>query len=427
MADIRSTLIPPGRISTRTAPELRVHAPGSAAVELSIVRDGATVRSRSWPLAGAGTLRPDLTSITGDVEFRLRFADAEGRTIGERIHPCEIVETGQLSTGLIDGCWISLYHWSEDEARWFNADLKRLDAAAWREQILAMHRIGINGIVIQNVFDSDAYAYQHSQTADAYAGRAFYPSTLYPGRVELACPDPIEAVLAAADEAGMHVFLGVGLFAWFDYSPESLEWHKRVTAELAERYGHHPSLYSWYVSEEMFGSLYADYPPVPDEKWLDVVDFFADYTAYVRRITPTMPVSLAPNNIRFHEFGEQWRPILENVDILIPFAFARDLDHLNIDQIAAICRESGTRFWVDMEMFAWPLDNGLVPKSCPELLREIAIYSDVEQIYGYQFTGIMNDPASRFDLGGDAAQSLYAAYARHYGRARPPRPHPRQG
>ena len=26
----------------------------------------------------------------------------------------------------------------------------------------------------------------------------------------------------------MHVLLGVGLFAWFDFSEQSLEWHRRV-------------------------------------------------------------------------------------------------------------------------------------------------------------------------------------------------------
>ncbi len=415
MDSIRSTVIPPGRVSTRTDVEMRVWAPGASRVELCV--DGHASHAESWPLDGTeAVLRPQLGGLVGAHDLRLRFLDGAGALLGERTHRCEIIESGHRSTGLIDGCWISLYHWSEDEARWFNADLKTLAAADWREQVLAMQRVGINGIVIQNVFESEAYAYQHAQTAEDYPGRAFYPSALFPGRVELGCEDPIEAVLSAADEAGMHVFLGVGLYAWFDFSSESLEWHKRVTRELFERYGHHRSLYSWYVSEEMFGSLYADYPPVPDEKWHDIVDFFVDYTAFVRQLTPTMPVSLAPNNIRFHEFADEWALILRNIDILIPFAFARDLDHLNIAEVAAICREAGTRFWVDMEMFAWPLDDGLVPKTCPDLVEEIAIYRDVEQIYGYQFTGIMNVPSSPFDLGGERAKQLYVDYAGHYQR-----------
>ena len=210
----------------------------------------------------------------------------------------------------------------------------------------------------------------------------------------------------------------MGLYAWFDYSPESLAWHKRVTAELWERYGHHPSLYSWYISEEMFGSLYYDYDPVPNERWRDIVDFFAGYQQFVAELTPTKPVSMAPNNIRFHEFADHWLPILEGIDILIPFAFARDLDHLNIAEIADICAQAGTRLWVDMEMFQMPLDKGLIPKSGAELEREIAIYDDVEQIFGYQFTGLMNAPDSPHDLGGEAARQLYRDYERYYQQRR---------
>ncbi|MCR6722176.1 MAG: DUF4434 domain-containing protein [Chitinophagaceae bacterium] len=62
-------------------------------------------------------------------------------------------------------------------------------------------------------------------------------------------------MLSAADEYGMHVWMGVGLFAWFDFSPASLEWHKIVAQELWDKYGHHPSFYGFYVSEEMGGSL----------------------------------------------------------------------------------------------------------------------------------------------------------------------------
>lgn len=418
MSRLQVTPIPARRCSVKTQPELRVHAPDATAAELTITGHGDP-RHQSFALEpGTTVLRPDLAGLAGDLRFHLRVTGAGGQVLGEHAFPYRVVDTGVRSTRLIDGCWISLYHWSEDEARWFNPALRHLTADDWRAQIQAMKRVGIDCIVIQNVFDSPAYVHQHGQTADRYDGTAFYPSSLYPGRIALGCPDPVEAVLAAADEADCHVFLGVGLYAWFDYSPESLEWHKRVTAELWEHYGHHRSLYSWYISEEMFGSLYYDYDPVPNERWRDIVDFFAGYRWFVGELTPTKPVSMAPNNIRFHEFADHWLPILEGIDILIPFAFARDLEHLNITEIAGICAQAGTRFWVDMEMFQMPLDNGLIPKSGAELEREIAIYDDVEQIFGYQFTGLMNAPDSPHDLGGEAARQLYRDYERYYQRRR---------
>ena len=60
------------------------------------------------------------------------------------------------------------------------------------------------------------------------------------------------------DRLGMHVLPGVGTYAFFDFTPASLEWHKQVAAELWERYGHHPSFYGWYISDEKDGGLGTD-------------------------------------------------------------------------------------------------------------------------------------------------------------------------
>lgn len=410
------TMIPAYRISSKARPEVRVYSGTGSELEITISKEGMVPRSFKYALNGHSEERlyPDFSGITGCLCIGFRFTDGKGHTYYERNITYKIIDSGCRSTTLIDGCWVSLYHWSEDEARWFNKDLKKLEAEDWKEQIYAMNRIGIKGVVIQNVFDSDKYAEQHNMTASGYVGKAFYPSRLFSGRAKLAVEDPVEAILAAADEVNMHVLLGVGLYAWFDFSEESLKWHKAVTKELYELYGHHPSLYCWYVSEEMFGSLYYDYPAVPDYKYREVVSFFKEYKAFVRELTPTMPVALAPNNIRFHEFEKEWVEILVNIDILIPFAFARDLEHLNIKEIARICSSCDTHFWADMEMFAWPLDNGLVPKTCDELINEIRIYDDLEQIFGYQYTGIMNSPDNRFNLGGSNAKQLYKDYVAYY-------------
>ncbi len=165
----------------------------------------------------------------------------------------------------------------------------------------------------------------------------------------------------------------------------------------------------------MFGSLYYDYPPY-GEKYKEIVTFFQDYKAFVQSLTPTKPVALAPNNIRFHEYEKEWKEILVNIDILIPFAFARDPKNMNINEIAEICKACNTHFWVDMEMFAWPLDNGLVAKNLDDLIKEIRTYDKVEQIFGYQFTGIMDHTDDKFNLGGEPAKRLYNEYLKYYER-----------
>ena len=415
------TIIPPHRSSCRTAVEVRLSSREAGQARLSVVNGDNLLYTTIVDIdpSRAQTVVTRRFDEPGDLEIVVEFIDANGLVSTTYRQPYEVVDTPCRSTRQIDGCWVSLVHWSEDESRHFNTDLKKLGDEDWKDQIRAMNEVGIKSVLIQNVFDCNEYAGRHSLTVDNYPGLALYPSKLYPARYPLTSSDPLEAILQAADECEMSVFVGVGMFAWFDFCAESLEWHKRVTAELFEMYGHHPSLYSWYISEEMYGSLYDECDHIPSERYLEIVTFFREYKAFVNKLTPTKPVALAPNNIRFQEFEKEWGEILPHLDILIPFAFARDLENLNIRQIQAICDRAGSHFWVDMEMFAWPLDNGLVPKSFDELMAEIRIYDDVEQIFGYQFTGIMNSPESTFNLGGEDAKRLFVEYRKHYGRKRP--------
>ncbi len=407
------TPVPARRISTNSRLELRVATDAAAAVRVeAVTADGRRIHCGQFPLEGGLKLNkvyPALVGITGKMQLYISFLDAQEGVLETCVQPYEVVKSAVASTCLLDGCWVSIYHWSDDEARHFNPGLRCMTDEGWKQQVYSMHKIGITSILIQNVFDSPHYVNQHSMTADTYDGKAFYDSRLYPDRMPLSCEDPIEAILSAADECGMAVFPGVGMYAWFDFSPESLEWHKRVTVELNERYGHHPSFYGWYVSEEIMGALYYGYDPVPDENYRDIQDFFRAYKAFVHELTPTKPVALAPNNIHMHWYREQWRGILQNVDILIPFAFARSEN--NISEIAGMCAETGTHFWVDMEIFAFPFDEGLRPKSCPALIREIHCYDVLEQVYGYQYTGLLNEPGHRMGLGNEDTEELYTAYA----------------
>ena len=120
--------------------------------------------------------------------------------------------------------------------------------AQWHEMVRSMHNIGMDVIVIQEVFRNQEYVGQHKMNVDNYPGKAFYPSELYPDRVPIMAHDPLEAILSEADKLGMSVMMGVGMFAWFDFSAESLEWHKQVAKELWNKYGSHPSFYSFYIT-----------------------------------------------------------------------------------------------------------------------------------------------------------------------------------
>jgi hypothetical protein len=409
------SVIPAVRVSSKVKPEIRLYSETADGVRIGVYKGENLLKKYIFALE-KGIVRSvfiDLSYASGDITLVFDYLKGE-KVVHTENYAYQVVDTSLPSTTLMDGCWVSIYHWSEDEGRYFNKALKTMNDEDFKDHIRAMAPVGIKGVIIQNVFDSTAYAGSHDMKNTGYDGKAFYPSKLYPGRVEITAKDPVEAILSAADECGMHVLVGVGLYAWFDFSPESLKWHKEVATELYEMYGHHKSFYGWYISEEIFGALYAEWDRVPYEKYTDIADFFREFKTFVKNLTPTKPVALAPNNINFQYYEREWQTILPNIDILIPFAFARDLEHLNVIDIKRICEECGTHMWVDMEVFQNPFPNGLIPKGIDELIKEIRIYDDVEQIYGYQFTGMLNPPESPFDLGGEPAKNLYKGYKKYY-------------
>ena len=160
----------------------------------------------------------------------------------------EVLASDIRSTRTIDGAWLGIAHWSDEEGRYWNSTIRKLTDADWREQIRGMHGLGMDTVVIQESFRNQEYYGRNNIPQSGYKGLAYYPSALFPGRAQVADHDAIEAILSEADQLRMNVFLGVGMYAWFDFSEDSLAWHKKVAEELWHRYGHHPS--NTYGSKE---------------------------------------------------------------------------------------------------------------------------------------------------------------------------------
>lgn len=416
------TPVPGRRISENGKVEFRIAAKDCDKVNVYAIVDEKEI------FAGSTTLLPDCEvvkfcpetkGIVGKFTWKIDFIKND--TIEETmLQDFEIVKSDVHSTRLLDGLWVSIRHWSPDESRSFNFGLRQMTDEDWKKHVYEMHKIGVTSVLIQNVLESPYYVNQHKMTADTYDGAAFYDTDIAPRYPKMREKDPIEAILSAADECDMTVFPGVGHFAWFDYSPESLIWHKRVAKDLFEKYGHHKSFYGFYISEESFGDLYYSYPPVPDEDYKNIQNFFKEFTPFVRSLAPTKPVALAPGNKDMHKYEEEWDGILENLDILIPFGFARETSEYNMPQIAKMCQKHGTHFWCDLEVFKFPFtDKGLTPKDMDELAKEIRMYDDLEQIYGYQYTGIINEPGkNHLNLGGKDTEELFSAYYEYQKKVR---------
>ncbi len=318
------------------------------------------------------------------------------------------------STKQIDGAWINFYHWSDEEGKHWNADIKKMTNDQWRELINAQHQLEMNVVVMQELFRNQVYVDAQTIEKDGYKGRAFYPSKLFPERMPIAANDPVEAVLSEADKNGMDVFVAVGLYAWFDFTKGSLEWHKKVAKELWDKYGHHPSFYGWYISEEMDGGL-------GDEKHREqIVDFFKGFSKYVKTLAPEKPVMLATNSHNVRSAQATYARLLPYLDILCPFGFHRmPKDDYTGEEVAAVlqklCDNASSHLWMDMEVFdfekgaAGTLD-ALVPRPIKGLLSDLHRFPNFEKILCYQYPGLMNSPEMSIKPGGENTVKLFLAY-----------------
>lgn len=343
----------------------------------------------------------------------------EGHTY-KKTKDIEVIESDIRSIQQISGAWAGIYHWSEIEGKHWNQDIKKMTDAQWRELIRSMNKLEMNMVVIQEVFRNEEYVGKHTTNVDNYAGKAFYPSKLYPGRMELTAEDPIEAILTEADKQGMNVLMGVGMFAWFDFTPESLEWHKRVAKELWDLYGHHESFYAFYVSEESGGGLdnWEQRPEMRKKRKDDIVNFFKEFKAYCNGFAPDKPIMLATNSFEVPNGMDTYPALMKHLDILCPFGFARmpegDLTGKEAaDMLQKVCDEAKAHFWFDLEVFLFNPDNSLYPRPVEEIIRDLNLFDNFEKILCYQFPGVFNDPKMSIRVGEPRTIDLFNGYMKY--------------
>ncbi len=351
-----------------------------------------------WPTSGsAGRHRVLLVARSESEALRIQ-------------RPLQIVASAVPSTRRIGGAWISFNLPEMFEGLLYDSDLAKMTDLQWRELVRAMHEVGMDVVVVLEAVHNHQHVGQHRIEQDGYSGKAFYPSKLHPRRMPMAAEDPIEAVLSEADRHGMYVFVGCGNYAWFDYSPASLKWHKALADELWERYGHHDSFYGWYLTEEGPGDLGKT---AQRKQW--IVDFFRQFQAHVRAKAPAKPVMVAFNTYRIPEALDTYPKLLPYVDILAPFCFDRmESDKLTGKEaeklLRGLCKQAGTHLWIDMELFTFGARSELHPPSIRKVDRILQTYPDFEKVICFQYPGLMNAPWASIKPGGQPTVKLFRDY-----------------
>lgn len=428
--NVSLTLIPPGKITNKVDLDIRGgiinKSDQQRTFEVSIYwgrEKRNTLLYESSVTVSAG--KSETVKIVVPTKQRLGkhkviLKVTDGNRTYRKTKDIEVVESDIRSIQQISGAWAGIYHWSEIEGKHWNKDIKKMTDEQWKELVRSMHKVEMDMIVIQEVFRNEQYVGKHNTTVDSYAGKAFYPSELYPGRMDITAEDPIEAILSEADRLGMNVLVGVGIFAWFDFTPESLEWHKRVAKELWDMYGHHESFYAFYVSEESGGGLdnWEQQPDMRKKRKADIVNFFKEFKSYCNSFAPGKPIMLATNSFEVPNGMDTYPALLEYLDILCPFGFARmpagDLTGKEAaDMLQEACNKAKSHLWFDLEAFLFNPDNSLYPRPIEEIIHDLNLFSNFEKILCYQFPGVFNDPDMSIRVGEERTIDLFNGYMKY--------------
>jgi len=94
------------------------------------------------------------------------------------------------------GSWISVL-WSDRRHHYWNDTCAKFSRQQWEESVKEVAGLGMQYLVL---------------LATVIDRRAFFDTPLVPKAKELACGDPIEALLSAADQCGVRLFISTGFY-----------------------------------------------------------------------------------------------------------------------------------------------------------------------------------------------------------------------
>ncbi|MCL2304290.1 MAG: DUF4434 domain-containing protein [Planctomycetaceae bacterium] len=316
-------------------------------------------------------------------------------------------ENGRFFIKPIVGSWFQFEHHNQLGSKHWNHFLPKFTTEQWRQLVFDMHEIGMEYLALLSV---------------AYDGKTYYPSKLWP-RHDFACEDPLETVLAAADECGAKFFVSNDYWSDWKRVGEGMTledvWSLREKGmtEIAEKYAHHKSFYGWY------------YPHETEVKKQVFDDIAIEYTnrcsKIVRSLTPNALTMIAPYGTRYVKYDERFIRQLEQLDVSI-IAYQDEVGVYKtsvgeagryFEDLYKMHTKAGrARLWADIEVFDFEKEtyrSPAIPAQFERVLKQIIdVTPYVEQILMFQYQGMMNKPGT-IALAGlqEGTEKLYSNYA----------------
>jgi len=306
----------------------------------------------------------------------------------------------------IRGSWISV-QWSDRRHYYWNATTAKYTREQWEAAVREVAEIGMEYLVL---------------LATVEGGKAFFDTPLAPKDKALACGDPIEAMLSAADKCGVKFFVSTGfLDGWLDYKtltdPKIANRRFEAMAQVMAKFGHHRSFWGWYLPDE--GGLSPSY--FTDE----YIRHVKLYSREARRLRPDAKILIAPWGTHTAVCDDKFVGQLERIDADIiayqdevgcrratPETSAAAYERLR----RAHDRVPQRALWADVEVFDWegPANlptSPLVPAPFTRVKRQLAAVSPfVDVVTIYQYQGLMSRPGGNAPVDHPDATKLYRDY-----------------
>lgn len=247
--------------------------------------------------------------------------------------------------------------------------------------------------------------------AVANEGRAYYPSELMPHHYPEGAKSPVEAILDAAAEQGMRVFMSTG---WAEDQDDNLriprikQRQMDMMSELAALFGDHKAFYGWYLPvEDCLGPVLTDY----------AVEAVNALTERARELTPHAKILISPygifnSNFDHPEYARQIERL--KVDIIayqdevgcvrerFPLPRLRE----NWQRLAEIHARIPIEMWANCENFTWERGtndrtSALIPAAPARFVAQLEAASNagVDRIVSFMMCGIFEAEGSLYPLG----------------------------
>lgn len=303
----------------------------------------------------------------------------------------------------IEGTWLDFQHQNAFDGIYWNEQTREFTCAQWEGKAGEISDVGMDTIVLMSTALDD---------------KAFYPSQFIKDRWNLACEDPVEAILHAADRNRQHVFVSAGFYGHqteeTSQAPDYLEWHFRHSEDLWSRYSAHPSFFGWYIPNEAeIDGHFSD----------GFLAFTPRLTAHLRSLAPGKRILIAPYGTNKVEetdrFVEQIQALGVDCIAYQDEVGVRKTQVAQLEEIYARLRRlhnrAGIPLWADVEIFEFEgrvYRSPLIPAPLERIQRQLAAIGPyVEKILCYQYHGLMNPPDSSQHCGHQDSVRLHQEYA----------------